>query len=340
MAIQRSIFTRFLKALEVPHTAEYSEQSFHSMDFYSLYGLSHLLKTYSIENESVRIADKSELSKLTPPFLAQLNTGYFVIVKSIAPGSVTYDSLGKDKTGSVEDFQNAWNGIALLAYPDSKSREPEYGSHFLGETINKWSWLGLLIAAVVVFAYFYITRGVYHSLWASVAVLLNMAGLFFSYLLLQKTLGVHTDTGDSVCNILQKGGCDTILSMKVSKLFGVISWSVVGFSYFGISLLTLLIFPHLWSALALFNICCLPYTVWSIWYQRFRAHHWCTLCVGVQTTLWLLFGAYTAGGFIKNLLPMHLDDWVLLAAYVGTVLFLNTVVTFIKNLNLHATSHT
>lgn len=340
MAIQRSVFTRFLKALEVPHTVEFSEKAFHSMDFDSLYGLSHLLTTYGVENESIRIGDKDEIAKLSPPFLAQLDCGYFVIVEQVTPQAVTYDTLGESRSVPCSDFKDKWNGIALLAYPDHQSREPEYGSHLLTETINRWSWLALVISAVAVVTYFYVTREIYHSLWATVAIGLNVAGLFFSYLLLQKTLGVHTATGDSVCNVLQKGGCDTILSLKVSKLFGVFSWSVVGFSYFGVSLITLLIFPHLWSALAFFNICCLPYTVWSIWYQKFRAHHWCTLCVGVQTTLWLLFGAYTAGGFIRNLLPMRLDDWVLLATYIATVLFLNLVVTFIKNLNLHATQNT
>ncbi|MDE6237663.1 MAG: hypothetical protein K2J23_04305 [Muribaculaceae bacterium] len=340
MAIQRSIFTRFLKALEVPHTVEYSEKAFHTMDFDSLYGLSHLLSTYGIENEAYQITDKEEISKLTPPYLAQLNPGNFVIVDSFSSDVISYDCAGEQHNISTSEFKDHWNGIVLLAFPNRDSREPEYGSHFISETINRWSWLGLTISGILVLAYFYISRGVYHSVWASIAIVFNCAGLFFSYLLVQKTLGIHTTTGDSVCNVLQKGGCDSILSMKVSKLFGVFSWSVVGFSYFGISLLTLLIFPHLWSALALFNICCLPYTVWSIWYQRFRAHHWCTLCVGVQSTLWLLFGAYTAGGFIKHLFPMRIDDWVLLAAYIASVLFLNKIVTVIKNLNLHATQHT
>ncbi|MDE6007035.1 MAG: hypothetical protein K2G67_05725 [Muribaculaceae bacterium] len=340
MAIQRSIFTRFLKALEVPHTVEFSEKAFHTMDFDSLYGLSHLLTSYGIENEAFRISDKEEMSKLTPPYLAQLQSGHFVIVDAINDDRVKFDSSGEIKTLTSDEFKNRWNGLVLLAYPDRNSREPDYGSHFLAATINRWSSLALLVCVVSLLAYFYITRGIYHSVWATVAAVFNIVGLFFSYLLVQKTLGIHTSTGDKVCNVLQKGGCDSILSMKVSKLFGVFSWSVVGFSYFGISLLTLLIFPHLLGVLALFNICCLPYTVWSIWYQKFRAHHWCTLCVGVQTTLWLLFGAYTAGGFITQLHSLRTDDFVLLLAYVATVLFLNMIITFIKNLNLHASSHT
>lgn len=340
MAVQRSIFTRFLKGLGIPHTLEYSENAFHNMDFDSLYGFTHLLKQYRIPNEVLRVGDKTEITRITPPFMAQLSTGFFVIVKEITSSSVTYDSLGICHTVPLDKFESDWNGLVVLAYPDSKSKEPDFGEHFLTETVSRWSWVALAISALIVAGYFFITREVYKSPWAVVVMALDCVGLFFSYLLVQKTLGVHSRTGDSVCSVIQKGGCDSILSMKVSKLFGVFSWSVVGFSYFGISLIALLVFPHIWSALALFNICCLPYTFWSVWYQRFRAHHWCTLCLGVQSTLWLLFGAYTCGGFIRNLLPMKFDDWVLLAAYVATVLLLNLIITFFKNMSLHAPQDT
>ncbi|MDE7160764.1 MAG: hypothetical protein K2O24_07995 [Muribaculaceae bacterium] len=340
MAIQRTIFTRFLKVLGVPHTVEFSENAFKTMDFDSLYGMTHLLKSYGIPSDALSVGDRSELPKITPPFLAQLNCGYFVIVKSIGGGKVEYDSLGEMHTMPERDFEAQWNGVVLIAYPQPDSREPEYGQHLLTETVKRWSWLALAVSALAVIAYFFVTRRVYETPWAVVTMALDGVGLFFSYLLVQKTLGVHTKTGDSVCSVIQKGGCDSILSMKVSKLFGVFSWSVVGFSYFGVSLITLLVFPHLWPALALFNICCLPYSFWSVWYQHYRAHHWCTLCLGVQATLWLLFGAYTAGGFIRHLLPMRLDDWVLLATYVATVLLLNLIITFFQNLRLHAPQDT
>ena len=166
--------------------------------------------------------------------------------------------------------------------------------------------------------------------------LFNCLGLFFSYLLLQKSLGIHTGTSEHVCGILEKGGCDSIMALKVSKLFGVFPWSEVGFGYFGVSLATLLVFPHLRPSLALCNVCCLPYTFWSIWYQRFRAHHWCTLCVGVQSTLWLLFFCYLGGGWFRGAFPLHLDFFVLLAVYVFAVLFLNMILRVFKNLPAHA----
>ena len=66
-----TIFTRYLKELKVPHTAYYSDSMFHGMTFKSLYGLSHLLKTYGIDNEGMRLSDKDELTMMPVPFLAQ-----------------------------------------------------------------------------------------------------------------------------------------------------------------------------------------------------------------------------------------------------------------------------
>jgi len=33
----------------------------------------------------------------------------------------------------------------------------------------------------------------------------------------------------------------------------------------------------------------LPYTVWSVWYQKVKAQQWCPLCLIVQVLLWAIF---------------------------------------------------
>lgn len=128
-----SLFTRFLAALGVPYTEAYSDQRFKGMTFQSLFGLSHLLKDYGVANEALRISDKTELTKIPTPFLAQTGNGVFVIVKDMDghAQTVTYDSLGVNNTVPVSEFEQAWNGIVLLAYPDSGSREPDYPQHHL-----------------------------------------------------------------------------------------------------------------------------------------------------------------------------------------------------------------
>ncbi len=314
---ESTVFSDFLTALEVPHTRQYSDAQFRSMTFQSLFGLTHLLKDYGIESEGWKITDPADYAALTPPFLAQKKNGVFVVVES--------------PVKEADDL----NGIVLLAFPDEKSAEPDYRAHKLSETIENLSVYALAVIAVAIFGYFFITRGLGHSVWTTLAVLLNLFGLWLSYMLMQKSLGIHTSTSERVCGILDKGGCDVITTSGASKLFGVFSWSEVGFGYFGVSLATLLIFPHLWPALALCNILCLPYTIWSISYQKFVARHWCTLCVGVQATLWALFGCYLAAGFTAKILPLHFDLIVLMGVYVVAVLSLHLIVKLIKTIPSH-----
>lgn len=328
-----TIFSRFLTELGVPHTSYWSDARFHGMTFKSLYGLSHLLTEYGVKNEGLRISNKAEISRLEPPFLAQLKSGAFVIVTGITPEKVSYESRGKFLETSYTDFINAWNGIVLLAYPELASVEPDYRSHRLTEIISGLSRYVLALCAAAVFVWFFITRGLYCHISTILLTIFNCIGLYFSFLLLQKSLNIHTAASDKVCGVLEQGGCDSIMQLKVSKLFGVFSWSEVGFGYFGISLITLLIFPHMWPALAICNICCLPYTVWSICYQKFVAKHWCTLCVGVQATLWLLFFSYLCGGWIGK--SIHFDFVILLAAYASAVLGLNLVLDVLKKLPCH-----
>ncbi|MBD5553438.1 MAG: hypothetical protein HDQ44_03780 [Desulfovibrio sp.] len=332
-----TIFTRFLAALGVPHTRSWSDSQFRGMTFKSLYGLAHLLSGYGVKTKAAQFCDKTRLPLLPTPFLAQTKPGAFVIVNMIDPGAktVAYDSAGEEQKISLSDFENIWNGIALFAAPDEKSREPDYASHKLTEVVAAGSKYLLLAAALTVFSYFFITRGVYSNISTVLLTLFDCLGLYFSWLLLQKSLNIHTKASERVCGVLEQGGCDSIMQLSVSKLFGVFSWSEVGFGYFSVSLAALLIFPHIWPYLALCNVCCLPYTFWSIWYQKFKARHWCTLCVGVQATLWLLFFCYLCGGWLRGALPLHINFIILLAVYVFAVLALNLLLGIFKNLPCH-----
>lgn len=51
--------------------------------------------------------------------------------------------------------------------------------------------------------------------------------------------------------------------------------------------------------MALINLCALPYSFWSVWYQRFKAKQWCPLCLIVQTLLWITFIVNLAFDYIS-----------------------------------------
>jgi hypothetical protein len=60
-----------------------------------------------------------------------------------------------------------------------------------------------------------------------------------------------------------------------------------------------LLLPQYISFLAVINIFTLPYTLWSVWYQKVKAKQWCPLCLIVQALLWGIFTVNLFLGFIQ-----------------------------------------
>ena len=325
---ETTVFSDFLEALGVPYTKAYSDSRYRSMPFRSLFGFSKLLQSYGIESEGVQLADKSEISRLTPPFLARTGGG-FVIVTSIDGDRVGYMTEGVNESMSLDSFMQAWNGIVFLAFPDEKSVEPSLAEHRRDLFIARAKKWVLAAGAIFLYLYMFVGNGLYRHISTVLVSLLDIAGLYLTYMLVQKSLKIQNRAADRVCGVLQQGGCDSILATKASKFFGIFGWSEVGFAYFSVSLMTLLLFPRWTCYLALCNVCCLPFTFWSIWYQKFRAKIWCTLCVSVQCTLWLLFFCYLGGGWFKDIFPLRIQFFVLGAAYLTVLLSLNRLMPLI-----------
>ena len=323
-----------LGVLMVPYTRKYTLQRFEGMPFKSLFGLSHLLGEYGVQSQGLRVTDTSQMAALPVPFLAQTKKGAFIIVTSIDDKYTHYMSASVPESMSTPDLEKALTGVVLLTRATEESREPDYAQHRLKEVMTKlrnWGTVGILVA---LFLYLYFSNGLYHYLSLNLAMLLCAGGLTLSYLLVGKSLGKQSKAANAVCGVLQDGGCDTVLKNKASKFFGIFGWAEVGFGYFGVSLLALLVFPASWPYLALLNACCLPFTLWSIWYQKFRAKAWCTMCVGVQCTLWLLFFCYLFGGWFHGLAQFSIWPLLVLAAsYVLAVFLLNMFTQMIKNLS-------
>ena len=323
-ATDHTIVSDFLTALKVPFTEDYTEQRFETLPFKTLFGVTQLLKEYGVESSGYRISDKNEVTNIPVPFIAQTKGG-LVIVTKIGQTTVNYLTQGVSETISIDEFYKAWTGIILIAKVNPDSKEPDYSKHRLTLFFNQAKKVLLLVLGVLLIAYLYIVNDLwkYWSVWALTAI--DIFGIWMTYMLVQKSLNIKNKVADKVCGVIQEGGCDKILETSASSFFGIFSWSEVGFSYFGLSFLVMLISPATIHWIALINICCLPFTVWSIWYQKFRAKHWCTLCVCVQMSLWLQFICYLLGKWTAPVFPLRFDFFVLGGAFVFVLLLLNKV---------------
>lgn len=327
-----TLVSDLLTALKVPFTKDYTKQRFETMPFKTLFGVTQLLKEYGVESKGYSFSDKETLPSLPVPFLAQTRGG-LVIVTKINPqtGTVNYLTQGVPETMPENEFCKVWTGTVLLVTSNKGAKEPDLAAHRSKVFLNQAKKVALVALAVALVVYLYFTNRLwqYPSIWALTAV--DIFGLWITYLLVQKSLSIKNPVADKVCGVLQAGGCDSILKTDASSFFGIFNWSEVGFSYFGISLLAMLIAPSTMHWLGVINLCCLPYTIWSISYQKFVAKHWCTLCVSVQLSLWLQFFCYLFGHWTFPIFPLNIGFFALCATYLVVVLLLNRVLPHFTN---------
>lgn len=327
--METTLFTDLLQVLRVPHTNEYSVRRFRTMPFSTLFGMKKLLEEYGVQSQGYRLAKPEDIAEVPVPFVLQTRDG-LVIVTSINGGTATYLTLGNQEKIPVDRLDEASTGVVFVARAGKDAREPEYGHHRMLEIAGVVKSYLFAIGLAFLIAYFFVANRLYSD-WSVILLLLfDMVGFELSYLLMQKSAGFKSKRGDKVCGVLEAGGCDSILKMKSSTFFGIVSWSEVGLAYFSVSLIVTLLFPQYIGYLALCNLCCLPFTCWSIWYQKFRARHWCTLCVSVQCTLWCLFFCYFGGGWLTQMFPISWPFFAIGVAYMTVLLALNRLSPVLK----------
>lgn len=325
-----TIFSVFLDALGVPMTQAFSDRRFRSMPFQSLFGFSRLLKEYGIDSDGLMFVDKSRICNLPLPSLVQ-EKGKFVVLTGISQENAEYSDSSGRRTRLLKDFSEDWSGVALAAYPTAQRAEPDYKKHRLMDLIASAKTCILWLCTAFLIIYAYLSNGMYTSWWKSLWLLLDIAGLYVSWQLVLKSVNIHTKAADKICGAIQKGGCDTVLEQKASTFFGIFGWSEVGLAYFGVSLAALLIFPACEGWLAAINVCCLPFSFWSVWYQKYRAKAWCTMCLTVQCLLWLIFFTGLAGGAFRMITPSPWPPVILISAYAATLMGINRLATTYKN---------
>ena len=140
----------------------------------------------------------------------------------------------------------------------------------------------MFLAGVLIFGIAYINNLLYNNIGLTALIALNLTGIFICRLLVLQQLKIHSNYADKICSLFSKSDCNNVLESEAAKLWGVFGWSEIGLGYFVSSVLLVLFVPKTISILALINIIALPYSFWSVWYQKVKARQWCPLCLIVQ----------------------------------------------------------
>ena len=290
----------FLKLLNVKvNDTTVNETLQNHPDWPGLLSISDSLNKWNISNGAGKV-EQIQIDQLPVPFMAYTNDREdpLCIVTQVIDVAVQVNSKNYSKaiTKSKEEFLKSWTGIYLIAEPNEHSGEKEYEKNKRKAIINSLIPASLF-ALLTVFSFFSVYNIINYNGSNQVN---NITGVYFQYLILLTGVVVtclllwyEIDKTNpllqKICTGISKGNCNAILTSKQAKLFSWLSWSEVGFFYFAGGLLVLSYagsdVTNTISLLGWLNILALPYTVFSVYYQRQVAKQWCVLCLAVQALL-------------------------------------------------------
>lgn len=305
----------------------------------SMYGLSVILSRYKIETECVRLMDKQEFKMVDTPCVV-ISDGRFVLAEAIEESSVVLSAPESiHKVVSLETFYASWNGVVLLIEAGQNSGEPDYEAHIGKERQARFKKLALTgcLTMLVVLGLILSPEASQWYWWALLAV--NTAGLGVAYMLLQMQLHIPNRLVDKLCGLAKESHCEDVTRSEGASFLGIVKLSEIGAGFFCVNLLALLFFPEALFFVALVAACVLPFTFWSVWYQKRVARNWCLLCLCTLGVMWLQAGVCLAGGIYSMVSHQLTYALVLIAAYGASVLLINRLMDVLARLKEYSNWH-
>lgn len=335
------LLIQYLEMLEVPFTDSYIRKRMATRPFGdSMLGLSVLLTECNVSNKCVRLSD-DDIKGFDKPFITILN-GNFIIARNRGNGEMeVVGSDGKKQLMTIDEFIGGWNYVALIGSVSEKSREPDYNEHKHEEKTKRIIWISA-IAGLAILA----IAGIWGNQGGGVLRYLllgvNVCGAYVAFLLLQKDLDIPNPVTHKICGLIKENSCEDVTQSEGAEIFGVLHLSEIGAAFFGANILALLFIPQTWNAICGIALCALPFTLWSIWYQRFKAHAWCALCLCTVGLLWIQGIIVMAGwnGWHIGLGEFLLRGGVTAACYIVMAIAVNAIMRlFDKSMNLPRCEH-
>lgn len=286
---KRNIAELLLEQLNVKFTKEYIYKLYNEEPYHdTLFGVSNILSEYNVKSTVFRINDIDDIKLIKPPFIVNFE-GNITLVDSMTDENISCVRKNKRIDLPFDTFIEKWDRIILLAEADEKSQEPDYREHRIKYLFNIARKNTFIITSFLLFIIGFIINGIYNDAALISLSIISLIGTYMGYLLVQKQMYIQNNQADKICSMLKNGNCNSVLDSAAAKIMGVVGWSEIGLSYFISNILISVFFPDLISYLALVNICALPYSIWSVWYQKYRVKQWCPLCLVVQFLLWVIF---------------------------------------------------
>lgn len=325
-----NLFEFVINELQVPHS-KIAVKNFGELQPFgnSFFSLQMFLQKYNIATSGIRVINKHDLQQLTVPFVAVWNNSW-IVVKNIKENVVFFSMYGQHTIQMnivIDEFIKEWDGTALAISELTNARDGGLDSYNeKSRFIKDWSIIFCLAIMVTMSIFYNIENASGYTV-----LFINALGCFISVLLLQRQLHIPNKLSEKICGLVRESHCEKVIESNGATIFGLVKLSEVGFGFFLTNMIYLLISSKYISWLALYSLCVLPFSFWSIWYQKFRAKSWCMLCIFTLFLMWLQAGVYLVSDVFSMLSMNLLYPLMIGTTYVLVVFITNKIMEMLYN---------
>jgi len=278
----------------------------------SLLAVHDVFEEFGVMSEAYKCNDSDKIVSINVPFLAQIRSKgsqgqrVFALIYS-NDGNETdwYNPLNhKREHITIGNLKKLLTGYIMLFYPSQNSGDKDFVMHRRKEILQKaeeHALISFLPLSLMIIAIYKAFVGTFYLIATLYAILL-LAGCIICGLLLMHEYNSYNPIVRSVCGGSRKINCDAVLSSPGSTIAGV-PWSIIGSTYFLGSLVSILVSGFdigVLINLCYINILSLPYTAYSLYYQKKVVRQWCPLCLSILAITWSLFFVSLLGGLFSG----------------------------------------
>lgn len=320
----REAFRILLGQLGYPYSNELYDAMSEHPSFPSFFSYNYILKRVGIDNAALHISYDELMVKMPMPAMVHVTTNvelFLVVGKADEKGVYIINERGGSDFITREEFLKMWDGNTLIFDTDNIPKAPKQSSKQKAQQFLKVLHKPFLIISAAFFLLF-LLRLTGHRSWLNwIFLSITGIGVAVSILLLVAQFDKYNTFVKKLCTSKKEGSkrdCSSILDSKDAYFIGLFSWSEIGFVYYVSLFIILLLLPVEGLNFAmLLSLLAFGYVFYSIFYQKFIARSWCTLCLAVQvifTTLFLI------SLFLVKRVELHalLQPWIaMIIAAVG-----------------------
>lgn len=267
----------------------------------SMLAIHDVFEEFGIASEAYKYGEVEKILDIKEPFLVQIKTEdgngqvFFALVYGHEGKTADWFNpiSHRREDISIIDLKKKSTDYAMLFSASPKAGDNNFAVHWRKEVLQRASELACVAFLPICLTLIAIYRVLLGNLNLGpfLFATLLLAGCIICSLLLMHEYNVYNPVVRSVCGDSKKMNCNAVLSSPGSAIAGI-PWSVIGGLYFLGSLISILVFcldTQVFTALSYLNLLALPYTVYSLYYQKMVVRQWCPLCISVLAITWCMF---------------------------------------------------